>query len=137
MEYVIPDNLPLKEIMDHRVNNYKENNPDKPLNDIFSNLASNWNTYVDILDEVTNSNKGKGTSLSKYALFELHQFGYIIMPDLEVEKLTKETFFEDYLTFFRAKKRSYTITDKGRKELYKINRNKSLIEEFMKLYKEY
>ena len=28
MEYVIPEVMPLKEIMDHRVNNFKENNPD-------------------------------------------------------------------------------------------------------------
>jgi len=137
MDYKIPENMPLKEVMEYRVNKFKENNPEKPLNDMFSNLASNWDTYVQILNEATKSKDGSSQSVSKYALSEMHQFGYISIPDEGLANLKRERFYDDFVTSYRAQKTDYTITEKGRNAHKEILANKSLISEFLNNYKTY
>jgi len=137
MDHKIPENMPLKEVMEYRVNKFKENNPEKPLNDMFSNLASNWDTYVQILNEATKSKDGSSQSVSKYALSEMHQFGYISIHDEGLEILKRERFYDDFVTSYRAQKTDYTITEKGRTVLSEIYRNKALINEFLNIYKTY
>ena len=137
MDYKIPENMPLKEVMEYRVNKFKENNPKKPLNDMFSNLASNWDTYVQILDEATKSKDGSSQSVSKYALNEMHQFGYISIHDEGLANLKRERFYDDFVTSYRAQKTDYTITEKGRTVLSEIYSNKALISEFLNNYKTY
>ena len=137
IEYKIPENIPLKEIMNHRVKKFTENNPERSLKDMYSNLASNWDTYAQILNDAAESDDGTCQSVSKYALSELHQFGYISIQDDELANMKRERFYDDFVTSYRAQKKNYKITKNGRKAHRKILANKLLISEFLKNYKNY
>ena len=137
IEYKIADDMPLREILNNRVNNFTENNPERSLKDIFSNLASNWDTYAQILNDAVDSDQGLGQSVSKYALSELHQFGYISIPDEALANMKRDRFYDDFVTSYRAQKKDYKITEKGRKAHKEIIGNKNLISEFLKNYKNY
>ena len=76
-----------------------------------------------------------GKSKSRNSLSKLHKFEYIQIPDLE--EFHGDTYNLDYLSLRAHAITDYTITDKGRKALHKIYRNKTLINGFLTQHKEY